>query len=331
MSDKQATMIRVIHPDPKTTMFRFPLRKAEGHRVASSSIDPLLLEEFRLAEGSRALFGELDRPIEPWLALQLARTDGDLLRRECERVTRLKQAGRAVSLGGLIADSLDRIRIAMCRRARELRAVLAASGVPLDPVHLELVLAVLLRDGASTPLNGEIRLKATEVDLYLTAPALGASDKAQVLPQGVDSEILEDLRRIKSFFSPLASVRPKMELWEAFLLVVRDRDGAEQTPKRMRAPDAEVVHRCKALVQVRLEKALLAHALKRYVAGLPIGSFSSDTMELTFAFILASPEGCRRAQQWMESPEQFKREAAIRVEGVIGRAQKYLHALRATA
>ena len=28
-----------------------------------------------------------------------------------------------------------------------------------------------------------------------------------------------------------------------------------------------------------------------------------------FAFILASSEGCLRARQWMESPEQFKREA----------------------
>jgi hypothetical protein len=315
----------------KGALSSFPLRNAEGRRDVFSSLDPDLLEEFRLAEGSRALFGELQRPIEPWIALQLARTDGDLLRREFDRLTRLKQAGSAVFLGGLVADSLDRIRIAMSRRARDLRALLGASGVPLNPVRLELVLAVLLRDGASTPLKGEIRLKAAEVELYLTAPARGASDQPKVLPRGVDAELLEDLRRVEAFFGSLASVRPKMELWEAFSLVMRDREGAKQANERMRAPDAEVVRLCKALVEVRLEKAQLARALKRYVAGLPIGTFSSDTMELTFAFILASPEGCRRARQWMESPEQFKREAAIRVEGVIGRAQKYLHALRATA
>jgi hypothetical protein len=54
-------------------------------------------------------------------------------------------------------------------------------------------------------------------------------------------------------------------------------------------------------------------------------------MELAFAFIRASPEGCCRARQWDGVPEQFKPEAAIRVEGVIGRVQEYLQVLRATA
>ena len=111
-----------------------------------------------------------------------------------------------------------------------------------------------------------------------------------------------------------------MELWEAFSLAVSDRRGAKQ-----------VNGLYGALIEMRLRKALLARALRRYVAELMIGNYSPVTMELAFAFILASPEGCGRARQWLESPGQFKREAAIRVEGVIGRAQKYLQALRATA
>jgi hypothetical protein len=46
-------------------------------------------------------------------------------------------------------------------------------------------------------------------------------------------------------------------------------------------------------------------------------------MELAFGFLLASPEGRGRAEQWLEDPQRFLREAAIRVEGVIGKAQKY--------
>jgi hypothetical protein len=330
MSDLQALRIRVLPSDPPPTVSQLTLRNPDGHRGVSSSIDPELLEEFCLAEGSRALFGELQRPIEPWIALQLARTDEDLLRREFERLTRLKQAGRAVFVGGLIADALDRIYLLMSRRARDLRAVVAASGVPLDPAHLELVLALLLRDGASTPLPGEIRLKADEAHLYLNASSQGPAGLVQELPHGVDADLLQDLRRTEAFVHALASVRPKPELWEVFSLAVRGECDLHQTSPGVRAP-AEFDVLYSALVELRLKKALLARALGQYVAGLPIGHYSRDTTDLAFAFIMASPEGCSRARQWMDSPEQFKREAAIRVEGVIARAQNYLTALRATA
>jgi|SRR5579862_2509638 len=331
MSNEQASLVRTSSPYVRQKDSWLPHSTSEGHRLVSNPIDPHLLEEFRLAEGARALFGELHRPIEPWLALQLARTDEDLLRREILRLTRLKQAGRVVVLGGLITDSLDRINLVMGRRARDLRAVLTTSGVPLDPARRDFVLAILLRDGASTPLQGEIRITAAEVEHYLNAPVRGPSDAVPVLPQGVDAELLQDLRRVDTIFDALALVRPKVELWEAFSLAVRSRSDEEQTSQRVRAPDPEIPDLCGALIEVRLNMALLSRVLRRYVSGLPIGHYSSDTMELAFAFILASPEGCRRARQWMESPEQFKREAAIRVEGVIGRAQKYLHALRAIA
>jgi len=307
MPDKQKPLTSVF-PD------------VEGHRSEACSADPRLLEELRLAEAARTLFAEVHRQIEPWSALQLVRTERDILRRELDRLTRLRQAGRQAFLGGLVSDSLDQIRLRMSRRVPDLRAVVAASGVPLDPVRLELVLALLLRDGASTPLRGEIRMRAADVELYLKGSLPGASNKGEELPQGVDPELLRDLRRVRAYFGALAPVRPKLELWEAFTLAVSER-----------APTLDASGVYEALVEVRLRKALIAKGLRRYVAGLPIGTYSYDAMELAFAFILTSPEGCCRARQWMESPEQFKREAAIRVEGVIGRAQKYLQVLRPTA
>jgi hypothetical protein len=292
----------------------------EKQNPPASAADPRLLEEFRLAEEARALYSELHWPIEPWIALQLARTDRGILRGELERLSGLRKAGRAASPGGLVADSLDRINLAMSRSARDLRSLLAASGVLPDPIRLELVLALLLRDGASTPLPGEIRLRAAEIELYLRAPPPSPSNKVEEVPEGVDRELLRDLRHLRAYFGPLAGVRPRLELWEAFSLAVS---------KTADALDVDGLYG--ALVEVRLRKAQIARGLRRYVSELPIGHYAYDTMELAFAFILTSPEGCCRARQWMESPEQFKREAAIRVEGVIGRAQKYLQALRATA
>ncbi len=296
--------------------------------------DTRLLEEFRLADQARKLFAELRWSIEPWVALRLARTEGEFLKREVERLARLQQSGRAASLGGLLADSVDRIGRIMGRRAKELREVLSALPVALDPVHFELVLAVLLRDGAANPSENELRRRATEVAAYLSAPEREAAAGAAALPQGVDADLLEDLRHVEAFLGALAPVRPKVEVWEAFSLAVRDRRAAKQAIERMRAPDdlnAEVILLYEGLIEVRAQKGPRALTLRRYVATLPIGSYAKETMELAVAFILASDEGCRRLEQWLEAPEQFKREAAIRVEGVIGRAQKYMHAMRASA
>lgn len=315
MPDKQKPLTRTGRDSKRSPAFL----PRQDH-VAAGPLDLHLLEEFRLAEEARTLFGELHWPIEPWIALQLARMETDNLRRELERLARLQRAGRAAHPGGLVADSLDRINLITGRRARELRDLIASSGVSLDPLRLELVLALLLRDGASTPLPGEIRLRAGEVDHYLTALTPAASSIEEVLPQGVDQDLLKDLRRVRAVFCALTTVRPKLELWEAFSLAVSNRAIA-----------IEAKGLYGSLAEVRRSKALIARGLRRYVADLPIGHYSYDAMELAFALILASPEGCCRVRQWMESPEQFRREAAIRVEGVIGRAQKYLQILRATA
>jgi hypothetical protein len=296
--------------------------------------DTRLLEEFRLADQARRLFAGLRWSIEPWVALRLARTEGEFLRREVERLACLQQSGRAASLGGLLADSVERIGRIMGRRARELREALAATSVALDPVQLELVLAVLLRDGAANPSESEVRRRAAEVATYVSAPEPEAAAGPRPLPQGVDADLLEDLRHVEAFLGALSPVRPKVEVWEAFSLAVRDRRAAKQAIERMRAPDdlnAEVIRLYEGLVEVRSLKGPRAITLRRYVASLPIGSYAKETMELAIAFILASDEGCRRLEQWLEAPEQFQREAAIRVEGVIGRAQKYMHALRASA
>ena len=45
-------------------------------------------------------------------------------------------------------------------------------------------------------------------------------------------------------------------------------------------------------------------------------------------FIVASPRGRARAQQWVDEPERHKLEASGRVEDVINRTLKYQTALR---
>ena len=83
-----------------------------------------------------------------------------------------------------------------------------------------------------------------------------------------------------------------------------------------------------SLLGVRGRHGELARRLREYSSGLPIGRYADDVMELALGFVVGSPEGRKRARQWFENPDSFRREAAIRFEGVIGRAMNYLTAFR---
>ena len=84
-------------------------------------------------------------------------------------------------------------------------------------------------------------------------------------------------------------------------------------------------------LELRFRWTPLVRALSRFVRSLPTGRYSGETLDLAIGFILASPEGREHARAWIEDPRRLRREAALRLEGVIGRAQKYQVALRDAA
>ena len=62
----------------------------------------------------------------------------------------------------------------------------------------------------------------------------------------------------------------------------------------------------------------LARRLSEYASELPIGRYGEDVMEMTLGFVVGSPEGRKRARQWLEDPDSYRREAAIRGPFVLG-------------
>jgi hypothetical protein len=114
-------------------------------------------------------------------------------------------------------------------------------------------------------------------------------------------------------------------------LSLEDRASAGLAADKLRArreDDGSLVRVLERILEVRTRHSRLAIKLRNYLNHLPIGKYNRELMELAFGFLLASPEGRGRAEQWLEDPQRFLREAAIRVEGVIGKAQKYQAALR---
>ena len=82
------------------------------------------------------------------------------------------------------------------------------------------------------------------------------------------------------------------------------------------------------LLDLRFRWTPLVRALSRFIRTLPTGRYGGETLDLAVGFLLASPEGREHARAWIEDPQRLRREAALRLEGVIGRAQKYQAALR---
>ncbi len=300
-----------------------------------SDSDKALIDDLKLAEDARLLFRELGFALELWEALRLARTEHVTLTCEMERLQKLRKQGRSPSLGGLMIDSIDQMRKKLTPRVRNYRDVLRNSNVAGDSLRLDL-LAGLLAQHPTLPTAGEIMALSAQVDrcrlAMLQRPATEIRKApAAPLPEDVNADLVEDLRyaeRLRLAFGPAS---PGIELWEAMSLALADRAAAGQAAdllRARRADDGSLVRVLERILDVRTRHSRLAIKLRNYMNHLPIGRYNRELMELAFGFLLASSEGRSRAEQWLEDPQRFLREAAIRVEGVIGKAQKYQAALR---
>jgi len=302
-----------------------------------SDSDNALIGDLKLAEDARLLFRELGFALELWEALRLARTEHVTLTCEMERLQKLRKQGRSPSLGGLIIDSIDQLRKSLSQRVRNYRDVLRSSNVAGDSIRLDL-LAGLLAQHPTLPTAGEIMGLSSQVDrcrlALLRRPATEVRKPAvpAELPPDVNADLLEDLRFAEKLRHSFGPDSPGIELWEAMTLSLEDRTAAGEAAAQLRArrsDDGSLIRILERILEVRTRHSRLAIKLRNYMNHLPIGRYNRELMELAFGFLLASPEGRSRAGQWLEDPQRFLREAAIRVEGVIGKAQKYQAALRA--
>lgn len=302
-----------------------------------------LLDELPCALRVREVFGEIGIPLEAWEALFLVRSEGGHLRQELDRVVKLRAAGRAPRPGFLVLESLARVRDAHGRLVRALRPLLARRGA--DERRLETLVALAVVDpdrraAAARWTGGEEpapeALLALENLAERCTPV--APDRVE-LPPGVDRELFGDLLETRRFLRALDGHASRVEPWEVLCLAVENRAGVSDAASRLKseeaqsaAPDhnADLVRLLERLLELRFRWTPLVHGLARLVRHLPIGRYGRETIDLALAFTLASSEGRERARQWLSDPVHFRREAAIRIEGVIGRAQKYLSALRAS-
>ena len=298
------------------------------------TFDPELLEEFRLAARARGTLGAAAISLELWESLRLAQSEGAYLRQEMGKVGEARASGKTPRVGTMLLEATDRLRRTHGRQAQALRGLLATLPVPLDAEQLEVTLSLAFATARRrAALDRWIATPGPIID-ELTALAdqsrgLLAALRAPVIPEGVDPELFADLREADRLHRRLPGTS---ELWQVLPLAVDDRRAVHRAAKALGAPpddlNEELIRFLEELIDFRECYGGLARSLRDYAATLPMGSYGASTVELAIGLFLASPEGRRRVESWLEDPERCRREAALSFEGVIGKAQRYESALR---
>ena len=150
---------------------------------------------------------------------------------------------------------------------------------------------------------------------------------------------LEDVGRVDDCRRLLKEFDPEVQVWECFCLVTADeasRRAIDDLLRRKKAVPAQTLASeaqplFDRLQEIRKEHAAFVRELVTFLAGLPVGHYSTETRELALGFIVAGPLGREHATQWLEDPGHYRQEAATRYEGLVGRAMNYQAALRAFA
>lgn len=302
-------------------------------------VDPGLLESFRLAAQARGTLGAAAVPLEIWEALRLAQSEETHLRRETARLGEARASGKAARPGTMLLEAVDRLRRTHGRQAQSLRAILATLPAPLDAEQVEVTLALAFSTARRrSALDRWIATPGPIIDeltaLADQAKGLLAALRAPAVPEGVDPELFADLREADRLRHKLPA---PPELWQVLPLAIDNRQAVRRAVRALGAAapaddlNAELIRFLEGLLDFRDCWGGLAQSLRAYVATLPMGSYGPSTVDLAIGLVLASPEGRRRVESWLEDPDRCRREAALSFEGVVGKAQRYERALRAAS
>src|SRR5688572_1216583 len=201
-----------------------------------------LVQEFPVAERTCRVFAELGIDLETWEALALVRSEGGHLRHELDRIEALRRLGRSARPGGLLLESLARLRQTHSRLARSFRSCLSRQAVSDDPLRVEGMLAVALlqperRRAAEGWISGAAPSEADLRSLSDFADRCRGAEPAT--PPGVDADLYKDLLATRDFLQSFAGRSSRVELWEVMCLAIEDRAAVRQAADRLGSPDGQ--------------------------------------------------------------------------------------------
>jgi len=163
-------------------------------------------------------------------------------------------------------------------------------------------------------------------------------DSAAPRKTGADPEVMSDLRCADEFLHLIQSDHPESQIWETLSVVMAERDFVKKhlaDASRLKSEGSADAAREKLRVlfdkvhDLREKHGPMVKMLRSYVESLPVGRFGKETMDLTIGFMVATPRGRARSQEWLDDPVRHKSEATSRCEDVIRLTMTYQTELRA--
>lgn len=323
-------------------------------------IDPETVQDLRLVDSARRMFGACGERIETWEAYMVVKADRAEVQAEIDRVQGWVQTGMRAKLCDPLKERLAAIRAEFGTLGGRLTEYLLAHGTPpLDPMTLDLAAVFILgtekgrESAARWTADPAAASKDANLKLQILAGLVKACTKALDEPPAAAPSGDTALRRPGS-----ASIRlkgPAIEAlrvlnrsrvilqeggvaggWELFYLALARSDELrgllgelEQLRKGGKPGEfAGETQRIRGL----LKEVAAAHEdmippLREYLAG-AFGSFNSDRDDLALALLAGAPQGRHFAKQWLEDPVVCQNAAIASMTAMRARASAYLESAR---
>jgi hypothetical protein len=188
---------------------------------------------------------------------------------------------------------------------------------------------------AGEPLGGRVRSPNYIPSLPLTAYAgVGQDSDVADLPQGVDSDIFEDLHTALAGVGLSHVLKHPAQLWEVVQLLRTDRamlrgeiyrfDGLREAYRAVGIA-ATIL---KKLETIRERTGPMIQGLRAFLKTVPGAPTEAEHLEFLIAFITLSPKGRDAVTKWVADPAGQIQDATGKVRAIAGIVDGYRKALR---
>jgi len=324
------------------------------------SVDPETLQDLRLVESARRMFGACGERVDLWEAFTLLKSAREELLAEVDRVQGWIQTGMRATLCPSLKERLSSVRTEFGPLAGRLTGYLHASeSSPLDPSMIELALIFLLgtakaresvarwvSDPAGQAADASLKLRILSEFVQscvkgLDAPAARAvtGDTALRRPGSASIRLRPDVVDTLRVVAACGALLQECGLgkgWELYTLALIRSGGTRLLLEELAqlktggkpGEFAGAATRLRTQIkEVRAAHEDLIPPLHGYLRG-AFGGFDSDRDTLALALLAGAPQGPHLARQWLDDPALCHDAAVAAMTAMRARASAYLESAR---
>jgi hypothetical protein len=323
-------------------------------------VDPETLQDLRLVESARRMFGACGERVDLWEVFALLKSAREELLAEVDRVQGWIQTGMRATLCPSLKERLSSVRAEFGSLAGKLTGYLYAfEASPLDPSLIELALVFLMGSaegresvarwvsdpaGSAAEASRKLRslsevVQACVKGLDAPAPRADTGDTALRRPGSASIRLrpeVVDALRVVAACGALLQECGLGKGWELYTLALIRSGGTRLLLEELAqlktggkpGEFAGAATRLRSQIkEIRAAHEDLIPPLHAYLRG-AFGAFDSDRDVLALALLAGAPQGPHVARQWLDDPALCHDAAVAAMTAMRARASAYLESAR---